>query len=140
MKSWIILGINTYSYEATEINCTVATTKEEALEKFNNLVKEYLKEYKDRFSELYNKADLSFEEYIQVAKEYDNNWAFGYEESKYEYKLTVEGELTATNGECDTEATIVRVFEASSDNLSFESVCMLDNVKDVDNLYNKLNN
>lgn len=138
MKCWIISAINTYSYESTETNYTVAATKEEAFEKFKEMVKVYLDEYKKIFAERYNKEGLSFKEYVELSKEFDSEWEFGYEESENEYILTASGKILNTLGDFDTEESVIKAFEVSSDTTLLDAICLLNNIEDVDKLYNSL--
>lgn len=67
-KIWLVIGINTYSYDDTEMNTIICKTKEEALIKFNELSLQYLSSAKETYSSKYSvDADLSFSDYKSIA-------------------------------------------------------------------------
>lgn len=67
-KIWLVVNVNTYNYDDTELNTIIYKNKEEALEKFNELSLYYLSNAKEVYSDKYSVSDnLSFSEYNKAA-------------------------------------------------------------------------
>lgn len=140
-KIWLVVGLNTYSYDFTEMNTKVSKTYEDAVKQFNSLALQYLRGEKERCSIKYNVSNnLSFVEYKKIALDFGDVLNYGYDSTgKNELTLSIRNHLSNNDGTCDSEEFILHMYPCDFEKGDFSQMISLDDmVEAVDELYNSI--
>ena len=140
-KIWVIVGVNTYSYDNTEMNTLVGKTYDDAVEQFKMLSKKYLNGEKERCAERYNVSNnLSFKEYKEIALSFGDVLDYGYASTGIEeLTLSIRNHLTNRDGSCDTEEFIIHMYPCDFSKGNFSQLIPINGmVEDVDIFFNTL--
>lgn len=140
-KIWLVVGLNTYSYDFTEMNTKVSETHEGAVKQFNDLALQYLRGEKERCANKYNVSNnLSFAEYKKIALDFGDVLDYGYESTgKNELTLSIRTHLTNKDGTCDSEEFILHMYPCDFEKGDFSQLVSLnDMVEVVDEFYNSI--
>lgn len=110
-KIWLVVNVNTYNYDDTELNTIVYKNKEEAVLKFNELSLHYLSNAKEIYSDKYSTSnDLSFSEYEKIAFDNDDSISVGcHIDNEDDKTLSIVNKFNTTTGR-DEETFIVHMY------------------------------
>ena len=135
----MVVAMNSYSYEATEIHTQVAVEKEIAEYKFYKLCKAYLDEEKDRCIENYSvNNELSYSELREIATEEGDIIDYGYENHSNNQIFSIRKEYN-DGIEYINEEYVIKMYFCDfkkGDNSQFFS--LNDNSEDVDDFFIQL--
>lgn len=142
-KVWLIVNVNTYSYDETEVNTILCKTEEDVLEKFNELSLYYLSSSKQDYANRYNVSeDLSFCEYEKIAFNNGDSISIGCLLDNGDDKTLSIINKYKTNKGYDEETFIIHMYPCIFGEREFSvlaPVCDKDNKKqEVENFYKLL--